>query len=117
MFARFSGKPILLYGKESSMVTGPGFAELDLNAHAFSYVGRKVCGHCKTEARVHVVLQDGTQRYCAGGGRWNWNWCEVRGRDQCVLVSERGSHVHTEEKVDTHGCRLKSCPNVFSGLG
>lgn len=45
MFARFSGKPILLYGKESSMVTGPGFAELDLNAHAFSYVGRKVCNH------------------------------------------------------------------------
>ncbi|CAM9726637.1 unnamed protein product [Scytosiphon promiscuus] len=38
---RFSGKPILLYGKESSMVKGPGFAELDLNAHAFSYVGRK----------------------------------------------------------------------------
>lgn len=24
------------------MVRGPGFAELDLNAHAFSYVGRKV---------------------------------------------------------------------------
>lgn len=39
---RFSGKPILLYGKESSMLRGPGFAELDLNAHAFSYVGRKV---------------------------------------------------------------------------
>lgn len=43
MLARFSGKPILVYGKESSMITGPGFAELDLNAHAFSYVGRKVC--------------------------------------------------------------------------
>ncbi|CAM9950646.1 unnamed protein product [Ectocarpus sp. 4 AP-2014] len=38
---RFSGKPILLYGKESSMVKGPGYVELDLNAHAFSYVGRK----------------------------------------------------------------------------
>ncbi|CAN0010309.1 unnamed protein product [Ectocarpus sp. 12 AP-2014] len=38
---RFSGKPILLYGKESSMVKGPGYVELDLNAHAFSYIGRK----------------------------------------------------------------------------
>lgn len=57
MFARFSGKPILLYGKESSMVTGPGFAELDLNAHAFSYVGRKVCDRCerKAKARFHHV--------------------------------------------------------------
>ena len=39
---RFRGKPLLVYGKESSVVRGPGFAELDLNAHAFSYVGRKV---------------------------------------------------------------------------
>ncbi|CAN0025291.1 unnamed protein product, partial [Ectocarpus fasciculatus] len=38
---RFSGKPILIYGKESSVVKGPGYVELDLNAHAFSYVGRK----------------------------------------------------------------------------
>ncbi|CAB1106755.1 unnamed protein product [Ectocarpus sp. CCAP 1310/34] len=38
---RFSGKPILLYGKESSMVKGSGYVELDLNAHAFSYIGRK----------------------------------------------------------------------------
>lgn len=35
------------------MLRGPGFAELDLNAHAFSYVGRKViififiCRLCK----------------------------------------------------------------------
>lgn len=39
---RFRGKPLLVYGKESSVTRGPGFAELDLNAHAFSYVGRKV---------------------------------------------------------------------------
>lgn len=39
---RFRGKPLLVYGKESSVVRGPGFVELDLNAHAFSYVGRKV---------------------------------------------------------------------------
>ncbi|CAM9454084.1 unnamed protein product [Laminaria digitata] len=38
---RFRGKPLLVYGKESSVVRGPGFVELDLNAHAFSYVGRK----------------------------------------------------------------------------
>lgn len=39
---RFSGKPVLVYGKECSMVRGGDFAELDLNAHNFSYIGRKV---------------------------------------------------------------------------
>ncbi|CAN0443739.1 unnamed protein product, partial [Discosporangium mesarthrocarpum] len=38
---KFSGKPVLIYGRESSMYRGPGYTELDVNGHAFSFMGRK----------------------------------------------------------------------------
>jgi hypothetical protein len=43
MCKRFNGKPILIYGRESSFIfhRDEGWAELDVNAHNFSYVGRK----------------------------------------------------------------------------
>eukprot|EP00953_Heterococcus_sp_UTEX-ZZ885_P028775 15337-Heterococcus_DN1.PRE.3 len=40
---KFNGKPILIHGKESSFCrdVALGRAELDVNAHAFSFIGRK----------------------------------------------------------------------------
>ncbi|CAM9441669.1 unnamed protein product [Phaeothamnion confervicola] len=38
---KFNGKPILVYGKESTTHRGPGYVEIDVCAHNFSYVGRK----------------------------------------------------------------------------
>jgi hypothetical protein len=44
---KFNGKPILIHGKESSFCrdVALGRAELDVNAHAFSFIGRKVSTH------------------------------------------------------------------------
>lgn len=71
---RFSGKPILVYGKESSVVKGEGFTELDLNAHAFSYIGRKVkllkrCWNSRVCTHVRRAWLEGPSIFFYGHGR------------------------------------------------